>query len=141
MTPGQLPYPAMPVQQGNYPYPPQGPVPGQSPYPNQSGTPTPTVPQAVTNAIFNPSATGRSAFGNPQPSAGGMGGGIAGVGLPAEMKGEGIMVVKDRSKYREWEFIYDPKEDKNIVGAAAAAQNAGAGGPAPNPLGPQRTNP
>lgn len=93
------------------------------------------VPNAVTNAIFNPptSATG-GAFGNPQPgiasgsafqnqAAGGLGTGIAGVGVPAEYKGEGIMVVKERKKYREWEFIYDPKEDKNIVGAAGAQQN------------------
>ena len=43
--------------------------------------------------------------------------------MPAEIKGEGIMVIKERSKYREWEFIYDPKEDKNVVGAAAANQN------------------
>ena len=33
------------------------------------------------------------------------------------------MIIKERSKYREWEFIYDPKEDKNIVGAAGAQQN------------------
>ena len=70
-----------------------------------------------------------------------MGAGIAGVGIPAEIKGEGIMVIKERSKYREWEFIYDPKEDKNVVGAAAAAQNANGGaGAATNPLGPS-TNP
>ena len=55
-----------------------------------------------------------------------MGTGIAGVGLPAEYKGEGIMLIKERSKYREWEFIYDPKEDKNIVGPAGTP---GMGGP------------
>lgn len=52
-----------------------------------------------------------------------MGTGIAGVGVPKEIKGSGIKVVKERSKYREWEFIYDPKEDKTVVGAAAASQN------------------
>jgi hypothetical protein len=52
-----------------------------------------------------------------------MGAGIAGVGLPAEFKGKGIMVIKERSKYREWEFIYDPKDDKNVVGAQAAQMN------------------
>jgi hypothetical protein len=64
-----------------------------------------------------------------------MGTGIAGVGLPAAFKGSGIMIIKEHAKYREWEFIYDPKEDKNVVGAAAAAQNS-----QPlqnnNPLGP-----
>lgn len=63
-----------------------------------------------------------------------MGSGIAGVGVPAEFKGEGIMVIKDRSKYREWEFIYDPKEDKTIMGAAAAANNAAASAGGNNPM-------
>lgn len=82
-----------------------------------------------------------SAFNN-QPG-GGMGAGIAGVGVPADYKGEGILLIKDRSKYREWEFIYDPKEDKNIVGNAAAAQNANPTPANPNPLGgpPPRSNP
>jgi len=47
--------------------------------------------------------------------------GIAGVGGSAD--GTGIHVIKDHSKYKQWEFIYDIKNDKNIVGAAAAAGN------------------
>ncbi|HME06069.1 MAG TPA: hypothetical protein VKG25_03430, partial [Bryobacteraceae bacterium] len=70
---------------------------------------------AINKSIFGAAPT--SAFNSPQN---GMGAGIAGVGLPAEFKGKGIMVIKERSKYREWEFIYDPKDDKNVVGAAAA---------------------
>lgn len=73
------------------------------------------------NQIFG--GGGQSAFNN-NPQQGGLGTGIAGVGIPAEIKGEGIMVIKERSKYREWEFIYDPKEDKTIVGP---------GGPPPPP--------
>lgn len=140
MPPG-VPYPQNPGQptfQPVQPYQqnPQAPYP--TPYTGRQPTPGPTstVPQGVTNSIFGGSS---SAFNNPQPASGGMGAGIAGVGIPAEYKGEGILVVKDRSKYREWEFVYDPKEDKTIVGAAAAAQNAGA--MQQNPLGPQTPPP
>jgi hypothetical protein len=47
-------------------------------------------------------------------------GGIAGVASTAE--GKGIHVVNDRTKYKEWEFIYDIKKDKTVVGAAGVAQ-------------------
>lgn len=47
--------------------------------------------------------------------------GIAGVGGAAE--GQGIHVINDHSKYKEWEFIYDIKNDKTAVGAGAAMQN------------------
>jgi hypothetical protein len=43
------------------------------------------------------------------------------------------MVIKERTKYREWEFIYDPKEDKNIVGPGGTPQ----GQNPQNPLGQQ----
>jgi hypothetical protein len=50
-------------------------------------------------------------------------GGIAGVASTAD--GKGIHKVNDRSKYKEWEFIYDLKKDKTVVGAATvnAQQN------------------
>jgi hypothetical protein len=132
--PGQ-PYPGQPYP--GQPYP--GSVPGPGQYNPAVIQPNPQFPPqgntaatnpglaAVQQAILNPAAR-QSSFANPGQQQQGFGGGIAGVGVPAEIKGSGIMVVKDRSKYREWEFIYDPKEDKNVVGAAAANMNA-AGGP------------
>lgn len=50
-------------------------------------------------------------------------GGIAGVASTAD--GKGIHKVNDRTKYKEWEFVYDLKKDKTVVGAAAvnAQQN------------------
>jgi hypothetical protein len=48
--------------------------------------------------------------------------GIAGVG--GNLPGKGIHVIKDHSKYKEWEFIYDIKNDKTVVGAAGAAAAA-----------------
>jgi hypothetical protein len=47
-------------------------------------------------------------------------GGIAGVASTAE--GKGIHVVNDHSKYKEWEFVYDLKKDKTVVGAAGVNQ-------------------
>jgi len=47
--------------------------------------------------------------------------GIAGVGGAAQ--GDGIHVIKDHSKYKEWEFIYDIKDDKTAIGAGAVMQN------------------
>lgn len=145
MQPGQMPPPSLPGMPGQtLPY--SQTMPGQQsfqpgqpyqpqPFPGQTtpSTATPNVPQAIRNTIFGASST--SAFNNnPQPGSGsGMGTGIAGVGIPAEYKGEGIMVIKERTKYREWEFIYDPKEDKTIVGPAGTPQTQ----TPQNPLGPQ----
>ena len=47
--------------------------------------------------------------------------GIAGVGGAAD--GQGIHVINDHSKYKEWEFIYDIKNDKTAIGAGAVMQN------------------
>ena len=47
--------------------------------------------------------------------------GIAGVGGSAP--GEGIHVIGDHKKYKEWEFIYDIKNDKTAIGAGAVMQN------------------
>jgi hypothetical protein len=49
----------------------------------------------------------------------GGGTGIAGVASNAE--GKGIHVVNDHTKYKEWEFVYDLKNDKSVMGAAAGA--------------------
>lgn len=50
--------------------------------------------------------------GRPPTSSGGLtigGGGIAGVA--SKLEAEGIKVYRKRSKYNEWEFIYDPRTD------------------------------
>ncbi|HWY46582.1 MAG TPA: hypothetical protein VNX70_04320, partial [Bryobacteraceae bacterium] len=49
----------------------------------------------------------------------GGGTGIAGVATNAE--GKGIHVVNDHTKYKEWEFVYDLKNDKSVLGAGAGA--------------------
>jgi len=57
-----------------------------------------------------------SSIGNTNGVSGGMTG-IAGVGGAAE--GKGIHVVNDHAKYKEWEFIYDIKNDATAVGQGA----------------------
>jgi hypothetical protein len=37
-------------------------------------------------------------------------------------EGKGIHVVNYHTKYKEWEFVYDLKNDKSVLGAAAGVQ-------------------
>ncbi len=60
-----------------------------------------------------------------------VGGGIAGVATTLEA--EGIMVYNERTKYQEWEFLYDFREEQANQ-ANSAMRAAGVGGDA-NPLG------
>jgi predicted lipid-binding transport protein (Tim44 family) len=71
--------------------------------------------------------------GLPGAAAGGamIPGGIAGVATTLEA--EGIMVFNERTKYNEWEFLYDYRQEQ-AAAAASAALGAGAGGNR-NPLG------
>jgi hypothetical protein len=70
------------------------------------------IQQLLTTPRQPPSATNNFTTGNT--------GGIAGVASTAE--GKGIHVVNDHAKYKEWEFVYDLKKDKTVVGAAGVAQ-------------------
>lgn len=68
--------------------------------------------------------------GLPAGLAGGQPQGRGGIaGIATKYEGTGIKVYKERDKYQEWEFIYDPKEDKSGAGGQAAAQGN------QNPLG------
>lgn len=98
-------------------------------YPQQSTQPA--APQAASS--FGSGSTG--SFGTPMsqsasPSAFGggdvMGSQIAGVASKAD--GDAIRVYNDHSKYKEWEFIYDPAKDKSL----GLAQSINGGG-MPNP--------
>lgn len=52
-----------------------------------------------------------------------IGGGIAGVATKVE--GEGIKIYNDRSKYKEWEFIYDLSKDMGANGGQQAQAQQG----------------
>jgi hypothetical protein len=76
-------------------------------------------------------------------------GGIGGVA--SRLESESIKIYNDRSKYNEWEFIYDPRQDRTARVASQANQQNRlpntqdtsvplTGQPGPNQRGPQGPN-
>jgi len=127
-SPNPQPQPQLPLQpydpnNPNPPQPPPGFVQGRGGFVPQSpafpGAPTPAQPaqpgtpgNQATSLIQNllntprqlPSAASASGAGSTTT-----GGGIAGVA--SKYEGAGIKVINDRKKYKEWEFVYDFKND------------------------------
>jgi hypothetical protein len=78
-----------------------------------------------------------------------MGSGIAGVASTVESNA--IMIYNDRSKYNEWEFVYDPTKEKPLpnpngggaIGTPASQMGSSpfAPGPAPGGAGATMTPP
>ena len=50
------------------------------------------------------------------------GGGTGLAGVASTAKGQGIHVINERKKYREWEFVYDLKKDKSSSGLVQQQQ-------------------
>ncbi len=72
-----------------------------------------------------------------------IGGGIA--GFASKYEAPSIKVYNERQKYNEWEFVYDMKKDKRLLGQAAGMmpnqqQNPLGNGNVPNPLQPNQGN-
>ncbi len=87
--------------------------PGLTTAPQAGPQGSPGALQAIENALRNP---------RQQPGFGGggaltVGGGIAGVATTLEATG--IKIYGDRTKYNEWEFIYDPRKDPRLGGMGA----------------------
>ena len=78
--------------------------------------------------------TPRSGMNMSVPGVNGLqvGGGIA--GFASTYEAPSIKVYNDRQKYNEWEFVYDMKKDKRLLGAAAGAAQSMQNN---NPLGGQ----
>jgi len=56
-------------------------------------------------------------------SVGGLTGGGSGIaGVASNAEGKGIHIINERTKYKEWEFVYDLKKDKSVLAAAALQQ-------------------
>jgi hypothetical protein len=59
-----------------------------------------------------------------------IGGGIAGVASKSE--DSGIKIYNERSKYKEWEFLYDPRKDgtspMSAMGRGGTIQNPATAG-------------
>jgi hypothetical protein len=97
------------------------------PQPNQpnvgvgapTGSATPGQPNQALGLIQQILTTQRQAPTNQGGLTGG-GPGIAGVASTAD--GLGIHVINEHNKYKEWEFIYDLKNDKSALGQAQQLQ-------------------
>jgi hypothetical protein len=104
------------------------------------GTPGAT-PNAAAQLIMNQLTQPRPMPGNV-PGAPGLtvGGGIAGVA--STLESESIKLFNERQKYNEWEFVYDMKKDKRLMGAMQGGQQNPQGNPIGGPLVPStNTNP
>jgi len=44
------------------------------------------------------------------------GGGTGIAGVASTANGQGIHIINEHSKYKEWEFVYDLKNDKSVLG-------------------------
>lgn len=151
VRPGQpIPFGAPAGQYPPAPYPSQG-VPGlPGPYgvppaaaPATTQSPSqakPGVGQAnpaldlINKLLTTPRPGGMQGLQGTAPGGGMIPGGIAGVATSLEA--EGIMVFNERTKYNEWEFIYDFRQEQ-AAAAASAALGAGVGSDR-NPLGAQQ---
>jgi hypothetical protein len=97
------------------------PLPG-SPSSNTSSNP---ALNAIDNALFRP---------NQVPTTGPTGSpGIAGVA--STFKGPSIKAYKERTKYQEWEFVYEPAVNQPGANQPGANPLGQPGAPAQNPLG------
>ena len=63
--------------------------------------------------------------------------GVAGIaGVASKREAEGIMVYNDRTKYNEWEFLYDVRLDQAAMAQAPSAGQPGQGVTQPGAGGP-----
>jgi len=69
-----------------------------------------------------------SAFGGPANQTFG-GGPIIGVASPSEA--ESLMEIQGKTHYNEWEFVYDPRFDRQAAGAGGGVTLPGMGAPPP----------
>jgi hypothetical protein len=138
--PGQTGFPGIPGFPGGFPGSAPGARPGGNTYP-QPGAPINSQTGGAAGSPFQPggafpgTAPGGAAGQNQainlinnllttprqggipgQAGAAAMGPGI--VGVATKHEGVGIKVYAERTKYQEWEFVYDPKEEKapNMAG-------------------------
>jgi hypothetical protein len=131
--PGQPLFPGQPAFQVPIPgqnpggirggFNPQIPFPGGTPANSQSGgasggaaiPPGSSAAQMIQQMLTTPRTT---SLGTPGTGVAGTGG-IAGIASKAE--GSGIKLYNERSKYKEWEFLYEPQKDKSAQIAGGAA--------------------
>lgn len=100
--------------------------------PTTSGQTPPGTP-AGQSASGQTGQAGQAASGGTSSTSQTFGGGpIIGVASPSEA--ESLMELQGKTHYNEWEFVYDPRYDRQSAGGGGAGL-PGMGGPAPAPPG------
>ncbi len=88
-----------------------------SPVGTQAGQPQNPAVALIQRLLTTPHPQGIAAVQQQGPIQQG-GTGIAGVA--SKLEADSIKVYNDRSKYNEWEFLYDPRMDRMFAGAQGA---------------------
>lgn len=96
------------------------PIPGQAPFPQPGYQPlrpeqNPAL-QIIRDILTKPRPGGLAGVSQPAGATGGtqtLGGGIAGVA--SMLEADSIMVYNERTKYNEWEFVYDVRKDPVLM--------------------------
>jgi len=106
---------------------------GASPFPQPGYQPAPAqnpALQMIRDILTKPRPGGLAGVLQQGAPGGGqvIGGGIAGVA--STLEAEGIMVYNDRTKYNEWEFLYDIRKDPLKMGQLGLAAAGALSGPA-----------
>lgn len=122
------------------------PSPALPPQPAPLGTAGPSQPsgqnpaiQLIQQILTSPRPGGpptAAAAGAAQPQL--IGGGIAGVATTS--RGESIMVYQGRTRYEEWEFIYDFRRDPALLRATPGVVQARPQGPGTSGVAPSAPN-
>jgi hypothetical protein len=158
--PGQNAFPNIPGFPGGFPGASPGGRPGSTgPFPpvgappvnSQAGGAGAAGAQNSALNMINQLLTTPRAGGMPGAAgaAAGMGPGI--VGVATKFEGIGIKVYAEREKYQEWEFVFDPKEEKapNVAGNQGQQPGnknnplggSGSGSNNSSPMSPQPSSP
>lgn len=134
---------------GTQPFPLPGQMQGQMQAPVQGqmqggyGSPAPTYPTGAAAQAGRPSTTTtssnpaldmiRKALTSPSPNipmnlAPGLALGPGIIGVASKYEGPSIKVYNEQEEYQKWEFLYDPKKDKRLLGAVAQSGMQAMGG-------------
>jgi len=109
----------------------------QPPFPGQAAPGTNPALEIIRNILTTPNPRGLS--GIPSASGSQPTGSPMLAGVASELEADSIKIYNDRTKYNEWEFLYDPRQDRTFVAAQPPTQaippvppgGATPGGPVP----------
>jgi hypothetical protein len=133
--PTAQPQQPQPFNPGAQPQPQQRPGSGSNSFGGSNpppGVPSNLATSMIQQLLTTPNPRGLQQAGLQTGNVG-LGGGIAGVA--SKVDAEGIKIYKEKTNYKEWEFVYDPTKDQQRM---AGQQVPGQPQPQQTPLNPQQ---